>query len=154
MNRIQNRNNYLRCFISRSIRQGSNLTKYARPKSHSPTQSEILNYVDEISRLDNIRRVFRVKFKFFRNQKKITTEKERSFRRIVYITSILFGALLFLNFIWYHESIGGFFAKIRRAYSLSLKSEDSFVSCLRKVFETDFCNILLRKGVNQIKMLT
>ena len=62
------------------------------------------------------------------------------------VATILFSGLFFLTFIWYYEYIGGFFAKIRRAYDLSSNSETSLYRSLKKVFQTDFSSILLRKG--------
>merc|ERR1711976_1089968 len=126
MNRIPSRLKNLRFILLRSKRQNSELTKYKRSTQNLPTQKELKTYIEEITRND-----------------KITTSKERTLRRVRVVATILFSGLFFLTFIWYYEYIGGFFAKIRRAYDLSSNSETSLYQSLKKVFQTDFSSILL-----------
>lgn len=153
MNRIPYRLKHLRIIILRLKRQNSELTKYKRSTQNLPAQKELKTYIEEITRLKiwcsyeiSIEKIRTLTYKNFRNDR-ITTSKERTFRRVRVVATIFFSGLFFLTFIWYYEYIGGFFAKIRRAYDLSSNSETSFYQSLKKVFKTDFSSILLRNWV-------
>merc|ERR1712012_1000504 len=83
MNRIPSCLKNLRFIILRSKRPNSELTKYKRSTQNLPTQKELKTYVEKITRND-----------------KITTSKERTFRRVRVVGTILFSGLFFLTFIW------------------------------------------------------